>query len=58
MKNYEKILAEAVRVEFNEVSDEVYLVFQITDENLKQEIKKNWTKDIEFRLIGKYLKNK
>ena len=32
-----------------------HLVFEVLDERLKQEIKKDWTQDIELKLIGKNL---
>ena len=44
-----------VRVEHNETTDELYVVFQITNEDLKKRIKKNWMEDVEFKLIGKKL---
>ncbi len=50
-----KTIAEAVRIEHVEASDTVYLVFEITDERLKQRIKRDWTQDIEFVLVGKTL---
>ena len=41
------VVAEAVRVEFDEKSGAVYLVFELTDEDFKKRIKENWTSDIE-----------
>lgn len=58
MKNFEKILAEAVRIEYDEKNDSVYIVFKVIDENFKREVKTNWTKDIEYRLSGKSLLSK
>mgnify|MGYP005614942253 CR=1 FL=1 len=55
MKNYEKVIAEAVRVEYSENDGKLYIVFEIIDPSAKQDIKKNWTKDIEYRIIGKTL---
>jgi hypothetical protein len=55
MKNYERVIGEAVRIEYVENSDKLYLVFEVTDPSAKQDIKKNWTKDIEYRIIGKTL---
>ncbi len=55
-KNIEnEIVAEAIRVEIDSDKNEVYIVFQIFDETLKSRIKKDWTQDIEFKLIGKKL---
>ena len=55
MKNFEKVIAEAIRIEYDEKTDSVYIVFKAIDENFKREIKTSWTKDIEYRLIGKSL---
>ena len=55
MKNYEKIIAEAVRVEYSESDGKVYVVFEITDQKTKQNIRKTWVDDIEFKLINKVL---
>lgn len=54
---YETV-ATAVRVEIDNESGEIYLVFKITDTKLKQEIRENWLQDIEFKRIGKKLKIK
>ena len=51
----EKVVAEAIRVETNDKNGNLYVVFEIKDEELKQKIKKDWTQDIEFKLIGKKL---
>jgi len=50
-----EVIGEAVRVEFEEKTGKIYLVFEITNEKYKQDIRKNWTKDIEFRIIDKKL---
>jgi hypothetical protein len=55
MKSTEEIVGEAVRVELEEKTGRLFLVFEITNERHKQDIKKNWTADIEFRLIDKKL---
>jgi hypothetical protein len=51
----DKVVAEAVRIEFEEQTGRLYIVFEVKDEKYKQDIKKNWTKDIEYRLIDKML---
>ena len=51
----DKVVAEAVRIEYEEKSGKMYIVFEVTDEKYKQDLKRNWTKDIEFRLIDKTL---
>lgn len=55
MKNDEEIVGEAIRVEFEEKTGKLFLVFEITNEKYKQNIKKNWADDIEFRLVDKLL---
>jgi hypothetical protein len=55
MRNDEKVVGEAIRVEFEEKTGKLFLVFEIIDEKYKQDIKKNWTQDIEFRLVDKLL---
>lgn len=51
----DKIVAEAVRLEYEEKTGKLYIVFEVKDEKYKQDIKKNWTKDIEYRLVDKNL---
>ena len=55
MKNYEKIIGEAVRIEHSEHDGKLYLVFEITDPQSKKDIKTNWTDNIEYKIIGKKL---
>lgn len=50
-----KIVAEAVRIEYEEKTGKLYIVFEVTDEKYKQDIKSNWTKDIEYKLVDKFL---
>ena len=50
-----EVLAEAVRVEYEESTGKLFIVFEIKNEKFKHDIKKTWTDDIEFRLIGKNL---
>ena len=52
----DNVVAEAVRIEYEERTGELYIVFKVTNEKYKQDIKKNWTSnDIEFKLIDKLL---
>ena len=55
LKPDEKIVAEAVRVERDDLTGRVFLVFEVKDEKLKQTIIRDWLKDIEFKIIGKSL---
>lgn len=50
-----EVVGEAIRVEYDEKSGKIYLVFEITNEKYKQNIKKDWTKDIEFKIIDRKL---
>ena len=54
-KSLYKTVATAVRVEYEKSSDDLFLVFKITDKNLKKKIKEDWTQDIDLKLIGKDL---
>lgn len=51
----DKIVAEAVRIEYEEKTGKLYIVFEVKDEKYKQDIKKNWTQDIEYKLVGRFL---
>lgn len=53
--NPNKIIAQAVRIEQDTFKHEVYLVFQIIDEEFKQDVLKNWTQDLDVKLFGKNL---
>lgn len=55
MKHDEQVVGEASRIEFEEKTGRLFLVFEIVNEKYKQDIKKNWTKDIEFKLVDKQL---
>lgn len=50
-----KVVAEAVRLEYEEQTGKLYIVFEVKDEKYKQDIKKNWTQDIEYRLVDRTL---
>jgi hypothetical protein len=51
----DKVVAEAVRIEYEEKTGKLFIVFEVKDEQYKQNIKKNWTKDIEYRLVDRFL---
>lgn len=55
MKNYEEIIAEATRIEYIQENGKLFIVFEVTNEKFKQDIKKNWTQNIEYRIIDKNL---
>ncbi len=50
-----KIVAEAVRIEYEEKTGKLYIVFEVKDEKSKLDIKANWTKDIEYKLVDRFL---
>lgn len=55
MKPNEEILAEAVRIEYEEKSGKLFIIFEVKNEKFKKDIKANWTKDLEYRLVDKNL---
>jgi hypothetical protein len=54
-KESKEVIGEASRIEFDEKTGKLYLTFEITNLKYKQDIKANWTKDIEFKIINKQL---
>lgn len=48
-------LAKAVRVEYDSDTDSLFLVFEVVDERFKQQVRKDWTQDIDVKLIGRNL---
>jgi hypothetical protein len=51
----DKVVAEAVRIEYEEKTGKLFIVFEVKDEKYKQDIRTNWTKDIEYKLVDKFL---
>ncbi len=52
--DYEKV-ADAIRIEFDEETDDLLIVFRVTNPRYKHLVKQNWTKDIEFQIKNKKL---
>jgi len=50
-----KIVAKAIRVEVSQKKDQLFLVFEIVDQDFKNQIKKDWLQDIDLKLIDKDL---
>ena len=50
-----KILATAVRVETDLRSDRLFLVFEGIDPEFKRQVKKDWTQDLELKIINREL---
>ena len=55
MKKDEIVIAEAKRIEIDELNDKVYIVFEVIDHMTKQNIKETWLSEIEYKLINKKL---
>ncbi len=56
MKNEQyQVIAKAIRIEKNIETDELYIVFEVTDQDFKKRIKLEWEGDLELKLIGKNL---
>jgi len=51
----DEVIAEAVRVEYDEETGRMFLVFEVKGEKNKLNIRTNWTQDVEYKLIGKNL---
>jgi hypothetical protein len=52
MKNYEEVIAKASRVEYDETTGRLFIVFEVVSEVHKKKIRSEWNDDIEYRLIG------
>lgn len=57
MKNYEEIIGETIRLEYEDTTRRLFIVFEIKNEKHKNFIKSNWVNDIEYRLIDRLLVN-
>ncbi|HWZ22488.1 MAG TPA: hypothetical protein VNW06_07515 [Cytophagaceae bacterium] len=55
MKPYEEIIGQAARIEYEEKTGKLFLVFEIVSERHKQDIRTNWVQDIEYKIIDKKL---
>jgi hypothetical protein len=51
----QEIIGEAVRLEYEEKTGRLFIIFEIKKEKLKQDIKKNWVQDIEYKIVDKNL---
>lgn len=54
-KSLHHTIAKAIRVEHDVDTDIMCLVFEITDEQFREEVRKDWTQDMELKLIGRHL---
>lgn len=48
-----RTIAKAIKLEINETTDELLLVFRVTDADYKKMIRENWNLNYEFELIKK-----
>ena len=46
MKPNEHVVATASRIEYEQTTGRLFIVFEVTDEYYKQKIKKDWLDDI------------
>lgn len=49
-------VARAVRMEFDPITGDLYLVFKVIDEAFKQNVRENWSADVPLKLLGRELK--
>lgn len=54
-KDPKEIVGEACRIEYEESTGKLFLIFEITNEKYKHLIKTNWIEDIEYRVVNKKL---
>jgi hypothetical protein len=52
LNNAEEVVAEAARIEVNQETGELYIVFAVKSEKFRKYVLENWTKNIEFELKG------
>lgn len=55
MKADEHVVAEAVRIEFQDSTGRLFIVFEVKNEKFKKDVLNTWADDIEYRLIDKSL---
>ena len=55
MKPDEKIIGTAIRIEYEDHTGRLFVVFEITDPQYKNSIKADWTDDLEFKIVDRYL---
>lgn len=48
-------IASLIRIEYDDSSGELFLVFQVTDEDFKRRVKEDWMQDIDLKLLNKKL---
>lgn len=58
MNNTHKTVAKLIRLEKSKNKDDLFIVFEVIDEDFKQRIKSDWLVDIELEIIGKDLAEK
>ena len=55
MTPFQKEIGNAVKVEVDDLTGEVRIIFVITDPSWKERIKKEWINEIEFEIKNKKL---
>lgn len=51
----DEVIAEAIRIEYEEETGKLFIVFEVKGEKNRRDIKANWVDNIEYRLVGKSL---
>lgn len=48
-------VARAVRMEIDQLTGDLYLVFKVVDESFKQRVRESWMADVELKVLGRDL---
>ena len=54
MKTYDTV-ARAIRMEIDPNTGDLYLVFKVIDEDFKQRVRENWSRDVQLEVMGRDL---
>ncbi len=54
MKTYDTV-ARAIRMEIDPNTGDLYLVFKVVDEDFKQRVRENWSRDVQLEVMGRDL---
>ncbi len=55
MKKDEKEVGHAARLEYDELTGDLFIVFKVSAPEYKTLIRKQWLDDIEFKIVNKKL---
>jgi hypothetical protein len=51
-------VARGIRMEVDPNTGDLYLVFKIIDEDFKQRVREDWSRDVELKILGRVLVEK